>query len=329
MSVPDRSIDQLMTPQFWSQQRNRVLGVSALIIVGAVLWHFFSSRSEGTQAAGWEALWQPTAQSSIRSDVDVDGAVKGTSAEPWALFVRAQKAFEDKDFESAERFAQRLLADFPNHSRVRDGATQRLLDQIAGEKAFVSAHPPKLENPHPDANKSLTLTTELGEIRLGLYPDLAPTAVKTLLEATRAAGGSGWQIDEAQRDAFVVLSAPTTATEAAPKQGSTAPAGMTLPPAIRGAVPDRNALSHFKGAVGIMRQPETLAAKDAPRFKIRISLRDEPYSDDNEVVLGTVAQGLELLQQASTRELKKGGRTLEKPVAVTKLVEGADLSAIH
>ncbi len=330
MSVPESSLDQWMGAEFWSRQRNRILGGVLLLVLVIVAWHFISSRSGATEGAGWEALWQPT-QSPVRDDVDPSGAAKGTKAEPWALFVAARKALSDKQFDKSRELAQRLIREFPDNARVRDGGAQKLLDLATGEAQFIAAHPPRTQNPTIDAGKSLSLTTELGEVRIGLYVDQAPTASKALLEAIRASGATGWSIEEAVRDAYVVLAAPAPAAAADPKEpAASAPDETKKPPAsLRGIVTDRNGLSHFKGAVSILRQPEPGPKDPAVRMKVRIELRDDPYTDDAEVVCGGVTGGLELLQQASARETKKDGRSLAKAIPVTAITEGADLGAIR
>lgn len=323
---------EFLEASFWARNRGRCLGlvVAAAVVIFGLL--FFQSHRQGKAAAAWSALVDETG--ATKAHIELGGDVVGTPSEPWALFQNARSAFVEKDFQEALSFASRLESDFGDHVLNRDGQVQKLVEDIRAEIAWSEKHPSSSQNPDVDDAHSVTVQTTLGAIKIGLYPDQAPEAVKAFLDLTRNGGLDKGSFSEAQREQWIAFAPKPAADESGDEEtpsddedetNETAEEGDAEPSKLaQGIVTDRNKLSHYAGSVSFLRgQPGAMKPNDAPR--IAVYLVDTPYKDSQEVVFGRVLSGLETLSQASTRDVSEGTK-LEEPLEIQGIDLGTALS---
>ncbi len=334
MAIP-KSVPLSQSPLsagFWDKNRGRVIGVFALAvaIVGLVL--FIQHREESTEAAGWNAILDPAQPLMIQPEIDLAGPVQGTSAEPWAIYTSALRSFSDKELDKAEGLVTRLQAEFADHPINVGDTVPKLLADIQAEKSWTAAHQVPEKNPDPGSDHSVTLSTSLGDVTIGLYPDRAPAATRAFLDLLRTEGLTAGSFDEAQRDRYILLSLPTKegGSDATEHDHDTDGEHEADKPSdlAQGKVADRNNLSHYAGAVSFFRAPLGLLEATA-KPRIAIYLEDSPRKDTEEVVFGMVTAGLDILKQASTRDPVEGEARLQEPLAVTGLQEGTGLAEIR
>ena len=328
---------EFLEADFWERNKARFLGllvVAAVVIFGTL---FFTEYQDAQAESAWSAVIDPETGSTV-AHVDLD-AVAGSAAEPWALYQNARSAFIEKDLDEAEGFATRLQNEHGEHQLVRNGKVDGLLADIRAEKAWTSQHTAPENNPDVAEEKSVTINTSLGPVRIGLYPDEAPEAVKAFLGLVRDGGLAAGSFNEAQRESWIAFSSLTVeeATAADEEESdddenegddtSEEDDEANEPSKLaQGIVGDRNSLSHYEGAVSFLRgAPGTLDADSPPR--IAVYLNPTPYKTDSEVVFGRVMSGLDTLSQASTRETSEGTK-LKEPLGIQGIDEGTGLAGI-
>lgn len=338
----------LLSAGFWMKYRARLLGallLGGIILVAAL---FFTHRSSSREADAWKEVYEFLGSRGSASEIQFEGTIKGSSAEPGALFLSAQRAFAEEDLDRAEEFVLRLREEFPDHflnapSQGEEPRTAALLADIRAEKAWRSTNEMPEANPQPPEEHWVTLSTSLGEVRIGLYMKDAPVACREFLKLVREIRASGGAVDEVAAGTFVVLSAlaPTPAPPVegaeepvAPTEGDSSaaaeqPEQETAEPSkiAQGIVPDRNLLSHYSGAISFRRSGSDLAVKSTgPR--VAIYLTDSPWSDNSEVVFAQVLDGLEQMRQLSEREQDEDTGRLKEPLQITSVTESEALKDI-
>ncbi len=316
---------EFIEADYWARNRGRYLGllVAAGVLVFGVL--FFQNYREAKAAEAWAALVDEDGRA--KAHIDLDGPVGGTDAEPWALFQNAHSAFVEKDLDDAERYAARIGSDFPNHVLNQDGRVEKLLADIRAEKQWVGEHPFAEKNPDVDDAHSVTIQTSLGAVKIGLYPDRAPEAVAAFLDLVEQGGLASGSFNEAMREQWIAFSPEAASDEDAEEDGEdeaeSDDEGAEPSKLAQGIVSDRNSLSHFAGAVSFLRgAPGSLKPDAAPR--VAVYLVDTPNKGGQEVVFGQVQSGLEILSQASTRDVEEG-TILAEPLAIQGIDVGTGL----
>ena len=338
-------LETLMRASFWHRNRGRVIAILALVavVLGASL--FFRDTVRSTEMAGWDELEDLKELGQLQAHVDLSGAVRGTSAEPYALYNNAYSSFLDQDLDEASALIARLESEFPDHVLNRNFEVSNLKRDIEAEQAWTATHSLPKNNPQPSDTNKVTLTTELGEVVLGLYPEHSPAASRSFLELLRTGGLQTGSFNESNPGSYVILSPPKPApvsdnseddseeaqteeqedadeSDAEEKKDVPEPSALAL-----GRVPDRNRLSHYKGAVSFRRRhPGTIDADSPPQ--IMICLEDSAGMDNQQIVFGTVLEGLELLQQVSTREREETGALLKEPLSIQAVAEGSGLAEL-
>lgn len=313
---------------FWISNRVRILGSLALLAAVLVLFLFLRERSRATEAQGWAALVDP-ATGALRTDIDL-ASVRGTSAEPWALFHLARSVFDQSDrtveaLEQALDRAEELRASFPNHPLVTSGKVDALVEDLRAEIAFLREHPFPRSNPPPSEDHWLLLRTALGPIRICFYPEQAPVGMR-------------WAAEWAQADSLKPLALAERVgnglrlvpkEDKGQKDGSSDQEKVSFREVmVLGRVPDRNLLSHYAGAVGFARFEDMEEVPEPQVPRLTLYAHDEPFQDDNEVVIGMVTEGLGILEQVSSRALAEGGIRLEEPLAIEAIEVSTALQSL-
>ena len=327
------SMDDLMRGGFWEANRNRIIGlvvVSALVVLGVLL---FQQQGDSKEAAGWENLLDG---GRFVADVEINDAIRGTAAEPWAMLMHARSHAADEEYAEARDVLQDLQAQFPDHP-MHATVVPELLEHVNAELAWFEANPKTENNPEVADDKCLTLKTPVGDIKIGLYPDQAPEATAALLGMIADGSMAGSAFNEAQEGVHVIWNQVDEEEPGEDEDGSEEEESeeegsddeedeeeeREASPLARGVVGDRNYLSHFEGSVSFQRPFGTVEPDAKPRVVIYLS--ESPYRDSNEVVFGRVMAGLDLLKQIAERDPIEGEALLEEPVSVDSIEVGAGL----
>lgn len=328
----------MISTGFWVGNQVRIIAVLTVVGVVIGLTLFLQNSARTTESAGWADLQEGGVFGTLKSEIDLSGPVQGTKAEPWAIYLNSRNAFRDKRLEEAARLAQKLQSEHPDFPLVASGKISQLADAIAKERSWNESSALPDENPKPSPDHFVTLETELGSVKIGLYVDQAPEACKAFLALVRDESLIAGGFDEAEEDSYVILSPPRPekATEDdesddpehdheedgdsnASEDEDEEPEPSDL---AKGVVPDRNQLSHFAGALSFFRAWETDLTPDSPP-RIAIYVEDTAYKDDQEVVFGTVLEGVDLLKQVSTRPKVDDDSMLVEPLKVIRIEESA------
>ncbi len=344
---PKASYDSVLSAGFWLRNRARVLGALLLCAIVLVAVLFFWHRSGSREEAAWNEVYEFLGPRGETSEIQFEGVIQGSSAEPWALFLSAQRAFAEEALDKAEGYVLRLKEEFPEHvlnmsSQGNEPRATRLLADIRAEKSWRSANEIPEANPRPPEDNWVTLSTALGDIRIGLYLKEAPVACGEFVKLLREIRATGGAIDEVTPGAYVVLRAQAAASSEGeePKEAPEAvegqpaaepekPAPATTEPSkvAQGIVPDRNLLSHYAGALSFMRNDDDLQDKST-KPRVALYVADSPWQDSSEVVFACVLEGLEQLQQVSQREQDEASGRLKEPLPITGVTESDVVKAL-
>lgn len=324
-------LDTIMGATFWNRNRNRIFAGMALAAVVLSIYLFVQDTGRTREAAGWDSVEDLSALGQLLPHIDLTGDVKGTSAEPWALYNNAYSAFLDRDLDEAAQLIARLQSEFPDHELNIRPLAAELKQDIDAEKAWLATHSLPEKNSQPSENNIVTISTNLEEVQIGLYPEQAPAATRAFLNLVRNGGLTSGSFAEGRPNAHLVLSLPPISGPELPPddsaEGEDAEEAPELDPLVYGRVPDRNFLSHFEGAVSFRRQlPGTVDVDGQPQ--IFICLADTPAMDSQQVVFGTVVKGLEVLKLVANRKQKADGSGLEEPLQITGITEAPGLAEL-
>jgi len=359
-SVVPSPLETVMQARFWNRNRGRVIGLLALAAVVLGIALFWRERVRSAEMAGWEQLEDLSVPGQLRTHVDLSGPVQGTDAEPYAIYNNAYSAFLDHDLDEAAALVARLETEFPDHVVNKGTKVAELKQDIEAEQAWTATHSFPENNPQPSENNIVTIKTELGDVVIGLYPEQSPSATRSFLELARTGALQAGRFDEAYAGSLLILSlagdeeqdtekeelaaegeseaseeaneddseqvgdhAGDNAVDDAGEESDEETAAEPSPLAL-GRVPDRNHLSHYRGAVSFRRRsPAGVEADALPQ--IALYLADNPAMDRQQVVFGRVLEGLELLEQVATRVREKESVRLQEPLAVQEVIEGPGL----
>lgn len=328
--APSNRIDVVLEPSFWMKHRVTVIGV---VVAGSILVlgiQFMKSRAQAGDTQGWSALARADFPMQARRDaIDLD-AVRGTTAEPWAIYQAAlnafaayRKSFAVSDLNAASARLAELESGFSTHQVVTDGLAKALRTDVEAEKAWTSTHPTVVANPQPADDQKITLVTDQGEVEIGLYPDAAPESVRAFLGMVRTADKASF----AQGNAgyALTLTAELPAVEGAEKADEkTAKADETPKPWGK----DRNTLTHLKGSVSFLRYNPFMDNKKRS-INVHVCLMDEARRDTQQVVFGVVTKGLDVLEKIAAADKSEDNPSqLKTPVKIASVREAAGLATL-
>lgn len=321
--APSTRIDVVLEPSFWVKHRVTVIGIIAAGSILVLGIQFMKSRAQAGDTKGWSALArQDFPMQARREAIDLD-AVRGTTAEPWALYQSAlnkfadyRKAFDTSNLDSSLALLSELESKFSTHAVVQDGLAKALRTDVEAEKAWASTHPTVIANPQPSDSNKITLVTDQGEIEIGLYPDMAPTSVAAFLGMVRTADQASFAQGNAGYALTLTAEDPTPANADKPNEPSK-PWGK-----------DRNSLTHVKGAVSFLRYNPFFDSKKRS-INVHFCLLDEPRRDSQQVVFGVVTKGLDVLEKiANAEKAEDNPSNLKSAIKVSSVRESQGISAL-
>ncbi len=299
--------------------RNRAFGAAFLVVVmGTLAWRPLTQRS---QEASYETAWEsyraavPTFRYQGRSVrmaryedlAEARPDMKDTPAEPWFLLELAGLARRNERSDAALEVIGDLEARYSGHPVVTSGAVAGLRAGMAVDAAWADAHPQLFLHPQPPADAvRLTLETDLGTVVLALRADQAPAHVEALVAAVRDGQLDGTRLAKTQPGAVHGGDLRTRNEDRSTWSADSDP--------VEGIAWEPSSLSHFAGAVSMAPLEGSEPLSHPTRFSL--VLEDQPWLDRSQVVVGTITEGLRVLEALADGPAAEDGY-LETPAVIT------------
>ncbi len=303
--------------EYLKQKKNLFLGAGAVIALVIVAVMFTSSQVQASRDRPWEALFADAPPWTLEIDQieAIREDVKGTDAEPMALYWLMVKLYDSGETDRAIEKLEEFRSAFPDHYLAQrelptlgelDEAMLSPLDRFSKTAArldeWADRYPAPTENPAPSGN-SVVLVTDRGEIEIQLHIDQSPESCAAF--ENTASTLKGTFLTKAMADRWVELGTDSAGSP------------IELEEAMDGFPPfeENNGLHHFAGSVSFRQRPFSTG----PRYgDIRILLEDSFREDEQSTVFGKVTRGLEVLASISNEEADEARFSfLKTPVEIT------------
>lgn len=246
-----------------------------------------------------EDAWNAVFRARATEDKDlpeIQRAVAGTQAEAWLELQLAARAIDEDKFEEAEKHLAKidqlpknplqgssaLLEGGANQSRLTDVIRQRIRSFQDWKKQNTAL----FENPPTDPTPKIRITTDQGEMVIGLYGKQAEKASSNIIKLCREGFYNDTRVSETQQGRSFRLGDPTSKAEDPAAWTNSGPGyDLTL---------DKNTLHHFKGSVSMVKL-EGKESFSGSQFQICSSDRFD--LDGQGVVFGKVIEGLDVAEK--------------------------------
>ena len=300
-------------------RRNLLIGGLLLVVLVYALTAFIRRQSHESSVQPWRPVLAGETPPWSTSSADLgallaDDKVRGSDAEPYALYWQALRRFEEGDAPGALELLNAFKSRFPHHvlceAKVADprapgerrSAVDSLVLAVGRLQEFNAKNPAPTANPPPPTTHSVTLVTERGNIVLGLYDTLSSKSYEAFVK-----------IAPLLKDQFIAKVTPDRWVEIGQTESGVA---VETKEFTEGFPPyESNALMHFAGAVSFRQPPFT----KGPYFAdLRVMLATEHAEDGRSTVFAQVTEGLDLLKALSKDERKPDApQLLVKPLKIT------------
>jgi peptidyl-prolyl cis-trans isomerase B (cyclophilin B) len=169
----------------------------------------------------------------------------------------------------------------------------------------------------PDEPVRVVLTTDLGEVEITLFPDVAPNHVRNFLALAKVGFYDGLVFERVVRQEFVAAGGEKTRIEFVT---AGTPDGVGLPGTGHLGYflkPEFSDVTHTEGTVGFWRDDADASA--GTRFYI--TLGPSPLMDGKYTVVGQVSRGLDVVRAIADRPLAAPEfERPESPVVIRKAI---------
>jgi cyclophilin family peptidyl-prolyl cis-trans isomerase len=304
--------------EWFKVRKNLLIGVVLVVLLVFAGWTFVTQQRRAAEMRPWHALFAATEPWSTPPDelasLAASADVKGSPAEPFALYWEALRRFEAKETAAAVQKLNGVLTSFPKSALCTldlcdpekptssTPVVSRMIAQMQRLEQWGKTYPVPTANPPPKPKNAVSLVTDRGTIVLALYNDIAPLSCE-LFERTALL----------LKDRFIARASPDQWIELGQKDDGTnieAPEGTTAFPPY-----EDNKLSHFSGCVSFRQTPFS----KAPYFvDLHIDLKTDFNQDGRSTVFAQVVEGLELLTAIAKDEHKtEAANALKTPIKIT------------
>ncbi len=293
----------------------------ALIATVAIL---ASQRSRQTDSeasgASWDILLAAAPGDNVaqlpRGDAaDIQAALPGlagTDAEPWALYTLASAQARAEDPAAAIATLETLRANFPEHSLNTvfypyhsDGpphtAVDNLIRALGADQEWQESMPQLFQNPVlPEGSPRVRLTTDAGDILLGLYDKRAPKHVENFLKLC----GDGFYDNTSFHrviSGFMIQGGDPNTKEGEPDTWGLGGPGYKIDP-------EENDLFHFSGVLSAAKQGGETQSSGSQFF---ITTGAPHHLDGVHVVFGTVIEGMDVVSTIESASIEES--TADRP----------------
>jgi cyclophilin family peptidyl-prolyl cis-trans isomerase len=309
-----RFMDQIPPPV------RKYASISILVVGGLLIgWlakQWLTSSKTEEKRKQWEAYSQIEASMGAASRPDIASFTLPPRLEPWArLLVTEHRTPEEPSPIERKELFKAIEVEFPDHCVVTGIAPglgiQAVVASISAIEEWERSHPSVTGLPSPASDGRVRLVTDAGTIEIGLYPDYAPGHASNFRKLVHEGYYNGTRFHRVTREGIYIVQGgdPNTKQDDRSKWGLGGPDD--------GIKPERNKLSHMRGAVAMARpgsaSPET---KDSAS-QFYIVTKDSPSLDGQFTVFGAVISGAEVVDRIAAAELEPNTDRPRNPAQIT------------
>lgn len=300
-------------------RKNFIIGVVLFVLLVTAGWKFVAQVLGEKEMKPWHAIFATStpwfAAPEELASLAASPEVKGSPAEPFALYWEAMRRFENKDTAGAieklsalqkdKNFSKSPLCSLeltdPEKPSVSTPVVSRMIGEMQRLEQWGKTYPVPTANPQPTPSHAVTLVTSRGKIQIALYEDVAPLSSAAFLKTAPLL-----------KDRFIGRSSADAWLELGQKEDGTnveaTDAQAPFPPY------EQNKLSHFQGTVSFRQPPFS----KAPFFAdLRIDLKTDFNEDGRSTIFGQVIEGIDVLMAISKDDHDAdAGTKLKSPVKI-------------
>ena len=305
------------------------LGAGIILIASiAILAAQHAKQTKNKEAgASWDTLLAAApgnnpAQLPQGDPLDIQAALlelSGSAAEPWALYTLASAQARDGDRTGAVATLESLRSNFPSHTLNSvfypfqdDGAPHTPVDNLIrvlkADEAWRDRMPQLFQNPVlPQSSPRVRLTTDAGEIVLGLYIQRAPMHVENFLKLCR----EGYYDNTAFHrilSGFMIQGGDPNSREGEPSTWGLGGPDYKIDQ-------EENDLFHFEGVLSAAKQPGEVQSSGSQFF---ITTATPHHLDGVHVVFGTVLEGMDVVRTIEGGSIEES--TADRPVEAIRIL---------
>lgn len=310
--------------RFW-----KLGALGALAIAAFLLYRQYSHRvSEDSDASTWGKLMaaaprDPTTGMPAGNPEElaaIADQVVGSSAGPWALYLAATRFASEQKFDDAKKQLTRLRQSYPLHSLVVDkvasepgGPRMSLLEgleaRVDAQLSWRAAHPTLFANPTPAATaKRIRVNTDRGSFVVALYSEQAPKHSENFAKLAGEGTYNGVKFHRVIANSVAQAGDPNTLKDDVAAWG-TGEVGAQLDL-------ESNTLKHFPGALVAAKLQ---GSKKSSGSQFYVSVGENHQLDGEDVVFGTVVEGLDIVKQISESPVVSGTERPETPAVIQSM----------
>jgi cyclophilin family peptidyl-prolyl cis-trans isomerase len=300
-------------------RKNFIIGLVLIVLLIVAGWKFIAQQMSEREMKPWHAIFATStpwfAPPEELASLAASPEVKGTPAEPFALYWEALRRFENKDTAGAieklgalqknPEFSKSPLCSLeltdPEKPSVSTSVVARMIQEMQRLEQWGKTYPVPTANPPPTSPHAVSIATSRGTIVIALYEDVAPLSCAAFLKTAPLL-----------KDRFIGRASADAWLELGQKEDG---ANVEAPDAQPPFPPyEQNKLSHFQGTVSYRQAPFS----KAPFFAdLRIDLKTDFNEDGRSTVFGQVMQGIDVLMAISKDEHETDAPTkLKSPVKI-------------
>lgn len=239
---------------------------------------------------------------------------------PWARLITANKPLSSSQITPSGLQEAAPLFSGLETSAAGTPVVNGLIPNVMGSKAVVASidafnaweasNGHLLQNPPPAATDRVRITTDLGVIEIGLYPDKAPEHVKNFLELVRSGFYKKTKFHRVTKQGiFVIQGGDPNSIDGDPNTWGQGTKGDGVPF-------ERNALLHFRGAVAMAQPGAQIGPKKSSGCQFYIVTKDSSSLNGNYTVFGTVINGMDIVDKIAASELVPGSERPSTPTSI-------------
>ena len=310
----------------WVERYWKICAVLAISATAVILYLEYSKHAaRATHDLSWERLMGIATEDRMVGQITgapeelqaLAGREKGNHAAPWALYIAATSAVNERKYEEAKRALAKLRAEYPEHQLVKDtflvddaegalSVVDRLDRRIDAQMTLVGSRPALFENPAlpPDAPR-VRLKTDRGDIVVGLYSALAPKHADNFLKLVSEGKYAGTKFHRVMSGAMIEGGDPNSVA------GDPSTWGQGGSEAKLDK--EENELKHFPGVLAASKEP---GDEKSSGTQFLITTGSAHYLDGQNVVFGTVLEGMDIVHQIERSKLVEGTMRPEDPVTI-------------
>jgi peptidyl-prolyl cis-trans isomerase B (cyclophilin B) len=236
-------------------------------------------------------------------------------AGPWAKALEASRCIQDEDYAGAERALAELRQEWPAHPLATEkfswapGAPPTLLAdhltaRLAGLQSWEKEHPSVLEEeknaPLPEGSPRVRFKTDVGDIVLGLYTDLAPRHSENFVKLAKEGFFDGTRFHRVIQGFMIQGGDPNTKGESDPSTWGQGDLDYKLDS-------EPSALRHLPFVLAAAKKPGD-AQSSACQFYITTA--DARHLDGVHTIFGALVEGEDVVKRIETAPVE-GDRPLE------------------